>query len=262
MIKLLRQTLAPLKRWIQDPQYRQWIRLNDRLRHWPPLKEKTISFSGLTLKMHDASAFLNMYENIFLHRHYWFKAVRQRPVILDCGANIGLATIWFARTYPGCVLHAFEPDPYLFELLRFNVHTNHVVAELHPQAVWHTDGTVPFNPGQRQEGTIHAQGRITVNAVRLKKMLCQFDQVDFLKLDVEGAEFPVLSDCRDELHRVRRLFVECHFADGDISPLSDLVQVLSDNHFHCRFQSPCVDSPMQHTSGLVTLDVFASRIPS
>ncbi len=261
MIKLLRQTLAPLKRWIQDPEYRQWVHLTDRLRHWPPLKEKTISFSGLTVRLHDASAFLNMYENIFLHRYYWFKPVRQRPVILDCGANIGLASLWFARSYPGCVLHAFEPDPYLFELLRFNIHTNQVVAELHQQAVWHTGRMVPFLPGKRQEGTIHTEGQLSVQAVRLNEVLTQFDQVDFLKLDVEGAEFAVLKDCREELHRIQHLFVECHLNDGNISQMPELFNILTENHFRCRFQVPCMNAPMQQTEGLVTLDVFASRIP-
>jgi FkbM family methyltransferase len=43
---------------------------------------------------------------------------------LDCGANIGLATLFFKRLYPESEIHAFEPDPETFKMLRRNVEQN------------------------------------------------------------------------------------------------------------------------------------------
>jgi FkbM family methyltransferase len=43
------------------------------------------------------------------------------PVIVDCGANIGYASIWFARRYPQAIVHAIEPEPGNFALLSRNV---------------------------------------------------------------------------------------------------------------------------------------------
>src|SRR5262249_10363750 len=41
----------------------------------------------------------------------------QTPVIVDCGAHIGLATLWFAQQYPAARIFAVEPVTSNFELL-------------------------------------------------------------------------------------------------------------------------------------------------
>jgi FkbM family methyltransferase len=43
------------------------------------------------------------------------------PVIIDCGANIGYASIWFATRYPEAVVYAVEPEPRNFAVLSRNV---------------------------------------------------------------------------------------------------------------------------------------------
>jgi FkbM family methyltransferase len=43
------------------------------------------------------------------------------PVIVDCGANIGFASIWFALRYPRAIVYAVEPEPRNFAMLRRNV---------------------------------------------------------------------------------------------------------------------------------------------
>jgi FkbM family methyltransferase len=42
------------------------------------------------------------------------------PVIVDCGANVGYASVWFARQYPQAIVHAVEPEPRNFAVLRRN----------------------------------------------------------------------------------------------------------------------------------------------
>ncbi len=77
-------------------------------------------------------------EQIFLRREYDFAeysahhamiaqayaellAAGKLPVIVDCGANIGLASIWFALRYPRAVVYAVEPEPRNLVMLRRNV---------------------------------------------------------------------------------------------------------------------------------------------
>lgn len=43
-----------------------------------------------------------------------------RPVIVDAGANIGTATIWFKHRFPEAAIVAIEPDPGTVEILRLN----------------------------------------------------------------------------------------------------------------------------------------------
>jgi FkbM family methyltransferase len=45
----------------------------------------------------------------------------QVPVIVDCGANIGFASIWFAQMFPGAKVYAVEPEPGNFAMLERNV---------------------------------------------------------------------------------------------------------------------------------------------
>ncbi len=42
------------------------------------------------------------------------------PIIVDCGANIGLASIWYANIYPHAKIFSVEPEPKNFEILRMN----------------------------------------------------------------------------------------------------------------------------------------------
>jgi FkbM family methyltransferase len=77
-------------------------------------------------------------EQIFVHRAYDFGrwsshfAMIERtygkllergklPVIVDCGANIGCATIWFALRFPRAIIYAVEPEPQTFMTLGRNV---------------------------------------------------------------------------------------------------------------------------------------------
>jgi len=52
--------------------------------------------------------------------------VVQAPLIFDCGANIGLATLYFKNLYLGARIVAFEADPETAAVLRENVSANHL----------------------------------------------------------------------------------------------------------------------------------------
>ncbi|TFE67171.1 hypothetical protein A7Q09_01560 [Methylacidiphilum sp. Yel] len=61
---------------------------------------------------------------IFFYKIYYFHSTKPNPRILDCGANIGLATLFFKILYPNSIIEAFEPDPELFSILKRNVTEN------------------------------------------------------------------------------------------------------------------------------------------
>jgi hypothetical protein len=63
-----------------------------------------------------------------------------------------------------------------------------------------------------------------VRTVRLRDYLDQ--PIEFLKLDIEGAEVPVLLDCSDRLEQVEHLFVEYHSFIGLPQPLDCLISIL------------------------------------
>jgi hypothetical protein len=87
--------------------------------------------------------------------------------------------------------------------------------ELYQAALWSENTDLTFMPEGADSGrvvNVEEAKTVKVKAVRLKEFLNQ--KIDFLKLDIEGAELEVLEDCLAELKNVENLFVEYHsFAD-------------------------------------------------
>jgi hypothetical protein len=65
----------------------------------------------------------------------------------------------------------------------------------------------------------------------LRDVLLRETRIDMLKMDIEGAETAVLTDCRDALAHVQNLFVEFHAYHDHPQTLSEVVQVLESSGF-------------------------------
>lgn len=89
-----------------------------------PIQEETLF--GFTVRYFDYRTMHLLLRVILLRNEYYFETSKANPVILDCGANIGLATLFFKWMYPHSEIHAFEPDGVTFELLKRNVEANNL----------------------------------------------------------------------------------------------------------------------------------------
>jgi len=61
-----------------------------------------------------------VFEQIFLDGDYELPFYLSPRLILDAGANVGFASIFFANKYPGSAIIALEPDPANFNALMRN----------------------------------------------------------------------------------------------------------------------------------------------
>ena len=202
---------------------------------------------GWTAECFDYYELLTTVEIIFLAREYRFEPRTARPRILDCGSNIGLSLLFFKREFPECTIEAFEPDPQTFALLQRNVKRNSLEGiELHNQAVAGSAGPRdlfrdPGRPGStamslREECGL-PRGE-TVEGVPLSGFV--HEDVDLLKLDVEGAELEVIEDLArtGRIQRIHQIVVEYHpalFAGRD--GFSWLRQTLEQSGFECQVRS-------------------------
>ena len=124
----------------------------------------------------------------------WFN--RSGHTFLDIGANIGKYSIKLAKSFEE--IHAFEPTEETYNVLCHNIVDNGIFnVFLHRFAAWNEDTQLTFhlknNPGgNSSEMTRNAIATETVNAKRLDGMIETFGPVDFVKIDVEGAEVEVL----------------------------------------------------------------------
>jgi FkbM family methyltransferase len=188
----------------------------------------------------DYDAVVTLFEEIFIRRVYPFRRQVPNPLVVDCGANIGVSTFYFKSIAPDAHVLAFEPQPTAFALLEENVRHNRLASvECFPIALAREPGVVTLHtPGPAASGaSLHFHGpdwsSTEVEARRLSNQLGG-RHVDFLKLDVEGSEHEILKDLSeaDVLCRVGELAVEFHPRQTD--DFVELLQMLSDGGFRYR----------------------------
>ena len=187
--------------------------------------------AGFSVDYSDRYGFMHSVIEIFQDETYKFIASRPNPIIVDVGANIGLSVLYFKKHYPEARIMAFEPDPSIFELLLWNIKKNDL-KDIYPQrvAAWDKDTFLTFYAEGALAGSteVNFDGKaqtMEVAAKRLKSLLPK-EPIDFLKIDIEGAETIVLRDIADELERVEHLFFEYHSAKGKPQTLSKLLSIV------------------------------------
>ena len=77
---------------------------------------------------------------------------------------------------------------------------------------------------------------IEVETIRLRDYLIR--KVDFLKIDIEGAENEVIEDIKDLLHHVERIFVEFHSFNNKEQMLPEILAILKNAGFRLHISSP------------------------
>lgn len=75
---------------------------------------------------HSDAPFRYARREVFFHGGYLFDPETNSPVILDCGANIGLATLFFKRLHPKARISCFEADSSTASILMKNVDQHHL----------------------------------------------------------------------------------------------------------------------------------------
>ena len=228
-------------RLCRDSGYRRYCLLESRYARMPRHRQFSLRTGGWRLTAADAASFLSMWREIFLEEIYRFRSAPPAPVILDLGANIGLSVLFFKKQHPEAKIIAYEADPYLFGLLRENLAGNRAgAAELYNQAVWDGDGILNFRGDHADGGSVvedSAAGGIEVPAVDIRTILRPFDRIDYLKIDIEGAENRVIPAAGELLKKVENIFVEYHSPRNRPQELAALLAVLESAGFRLKLQS-------------------------
>lgn len=178
-------------------------------KHLPDGEIRNHALFGKKVFFSRPSEFLYGLKEIFIKEPYK-QTLGAHPYIIDCGAHIGLSVIYMKELCPGAEIEAFEPDELNFDLLSKNVASfGFQNVRLHKEAVWKEDTILRFANDNTMGSRITDQGgNSEVKAVRLKSFMDK--PVDFLKMDIEGAEYEVIMDIADRLPQVRNLFIEYH----------------------------------------------------
>jgi FkbM family methyltransferase len=217
--RALRKANSIRRQLFPSPEAAAWKQAWHLAELTPRMTPGTIRMLDYRLQYSDLLSFCVQWQDIFVKRCLEFQAATDAPRILDCGANVGLASLYFKRRYPHACITAYEADPGLAAMAEANLKVNGAVdTEVVHAALWTTNGQLTFRCEGSDSGMIAAlpgavDGRaVVVRAQRLRDLL-EAEPVDLLKLDIEGAEDPVLADCEPALHRVRAMIMDLHEFD-------------------------------------------------
>ena len=258
-----------LKRLASNPYKKinlNWFKIK-YYKHLPAGKIKTHLLFGKPLYFTDSIQLVNGLEEIFMEEMYR-QELKDNPYIIDCGANIGLSVIYMKRQYPNAEIIAFEPDETNFQLLSKNVSSfGYGGVSLRKEAVWVENTMLQFSSQGSMTSKIEttaSTGTIEVNAVRLRDFLER--EVDFLKIDIEGAEYKVLCDIADKLYLVKNMFLEYHGSFAQNRELTAVFEMISSAGFNYYIKEAATlfDYPFQRTKKSdigydVQLNIFCFR---
>ena len=207
-----------------------------QLKKTPRFKEITIKFLGNNIKVPDVASLLFLNHEIFGLEIYKFKSENKSPTIIDCGANIGLSVIYFKRLFPNAKVIAFEPDKKIFDYLKFNINSfDFKDVKLVNKGLWKDETTLKFfsegADGGRISNNNEHENIIEIQTVKLSHYLNNETPIDFLKLDIEGAETEVLLEGEAYLNQVKNIFIEYHSFSQQKQTLSTILSILENNGF-------------------------------
>jgi FkbM family methyltransferase len=157
-----------------------------------------------------------LYE-VMVTREYELTAKLDSPAfIIDGGANIGMASLFFLNRYPASRVVAVEPDPANFEICRMNLETYGDRVILIRGAIWKTAGHLALESTQQEWTTkVRDDPSGAVEAFTLPSLIALGGRkVDLLKLDIEGSEGELFGLRAPEwLPLVRNIAIELHGTD-------------------------------------------------
>ncbi len=140
------------------------------------------------------------------------EAAGPRPRVVDLGGHVGLFGAYMRSRYPEARITAFEPDPESAALLERAIAENRAAESwsVTRACALNRDDEVDFTPGQNCLSRLESEGDRDTIRVPAVDVLPQLAGADFVKLDIEGSEWPILADPRFAALDVRAAVLEYH----------------------------------------------------
>jgi FkbM family methyltransferase len=215
-----------------------------RIKRIPRYQPGTTKIFGFEFTFVDSASFIGQYIDIFKKQSYQFNTANEQPLIIDCGANVGVSILYYTKQYPKAKIIAFEPDKNVFDALKKNVgNIKNDNITLINKGLWNTEGKMVFmaegaDGGRVLEGNSEispALKTVEIETTSLKSYLNT--KIDFLKIDIEGAEAVVIEDCENLLSNAQQIFIEFHSSVNKKQELDIILNGLKKNNFRYYIES-------------------------
>ncbi|WP_449398231.1 FkbM family methyltransferase [Chryseobacterium wanjuense] len=132
-------------------------------------------------------------------------------VIVDLGAHIGLTSIYLSLKYPDAKIIAVEASPENFLLLKENTSSFKNI-ECVNAAIYFEDGTVNFGGEELSYNQKISDSGIEIKAISVESLMKEYklNQINLLKIDIEGGEVELLRKNNSWLEKVENIIIEIH----------------------------------------------------
>lgn len=228
----------------------------------------TYTLNGLTINYRDALSLYMELKDIFFKKIYHFDTSNKKPIIIDGGGFIGASILYFKSTYPKSKIITFEPDRLALSYLYENIKTNHLTnIEVHEKALSNKKGHTYFDATGTDSSRIDPKAGVKIDTVKLSSYIDQ--EIDFVKLNIEGAELSVFQDLdhTGKIKKVKKFCFEWHSFAHQQQNLDQILAILRKNGFKYLISSvdpvsnPLVFPPFHlKKSSKFYLLVYAQRL--
>jgi FkbM family methyltransferase len=183
------------------------------------------------------------YAPLFIEREQPYERyfeIKSGDVVFDVGASTGETVVRFAKkTGKEGIVIAVEPDPEALYSLRKNVAKMCKIANVRiiPKAAWGRKGILSYNLL-----TITGPILVKVRADTLDNIFSKLKlkKVDFMKIDVDGAELEVLEGAKMVLSRAKYVVLETHRKEDGTETTCPVRSFLEMEGFNVRVHPPCL----------------------
>jgi len=207
------------------------------------------------IKLRTDTSDLATFKEVLLDQIYFFNLDVAPRFIIDCGANIGLTSIYFKWQFPEASIVAVEPEESNYALLEQNLSYYYPSVECLKYGIWNrsADLFVGDEDGAGKWGfkvsELEVSGRELVRSITMREILQKYrrEEIDILKIDIEGSELELFTDnYEDWLPRTRVIMIETHdrFRPGCSR---SLFKALSNYNFQVSYNGNtmiCVQDPL------------------
>lgn len=206
---------------------------NTWLSDWIPGKNLMINSDGIILSIPTSIENLTVikpdYENIE-KTFVTSLGINTESVVIDVGAHMGLYSIFIAKKSPSSKIIAIEASPSTFKNLKLNCKLNdvHNIILYHNAVFDQNEKEIEFFEGifstvieeflpdlGYPEDKVH---KISVKSITIDSLVDieKIDQIDLLKIDIEGGEILALKGAMTTLEKkkIKNIIVEYHFKDA------------------------------------------------
>lgn len=158
-----------------------------------------------------------IFRSIFIFKEFKLPIKIKPKLIIDGGAYTGLSALYYSSKYPDAKIFAVEPEESNFEILEKQTKKIHNITRI-KAGLWYKDAFLKIVNGKTGKWDftvkeVEKSEAYDIKAVTIDDLLKRsgFDEIDILKLDIEGSEKELFSkNYNSWINKVNIIVIELH----------------------------------------------------